>query len=386
VPSGLVTLTLVGWLRTILTEEPSAILNSWPVSWDFLALVASGAGFPHLMRAVGVTPSVTAQGALGLHLVAGVALLPCPAPATPAHRLWALPPVDQHLLRFEAWTQRRLAALAAHPHERLLRRFALWQQLPRLRADAAVRPLRATAATYAINQFNAATVFLNWLNTNEISPAAAKQADLDAWAIASGVGHRQWVQGFLSWATSTRAMPRLVLIRPRFNVGNGVTQQQRLSLLRCYLTTDALPPRERAVACLILLFGQPISRIHRLHRDDLHQAGDTLSIRFGDPPTPVPEPLAALIRDLASLAPPPGWLFPGRNAGQPITHRTLHCNLRKLGVPISQARVSALRQLATQVPAPVIADALGIHQTTATRQAINAGTTWSLYAAARPVS
>ena len=50
-----------------------------------------------------------------------------------------LPPVDQHLLRFEAWLDQRLAALAAHPHERLLRRYALWQQLPRLRADEFIR-------------------------------------------------------------------------------------------------------------------------------------------------------------------------------------------------------------------------------------------------------
>ncbi|WP_334629141.1 hypothetical protein [Micromonospora sp. CPCC 205539] len=41
---------------------------------------------------------------------------------------------------------------------------------------------------------------------------------------------------------------------------------------------------------------------------------------------------------------------------------------------------SALRQLVAQVPAPVIADALGIHQTTAIRQTSNAGTTWSHYA------
>ena len=52
----------------------------------------------------------------------------------------------------------------------------------------------------------------------------------------------------------------------------------------------------------MLLFGQPISRIHRLHRDDLNQTDDTLTIGFGDPPTPVPEPLASLLRQLAASA------------------------------------------------------------------------------------
>jgi hypothetical protein len=39
-----------------------------------------------------------------------------------------------------------------------------------------------------------------------------------------------------------------------------------------------------------------------------------------------------------------------------------------------------LRQLVLQVPAPVIADALGFHHTTTTRQHVNAGVTWSRYA------
>jgi hypothetical protein len=134
----------------------------------------------------------------------------------------------------------------------------------------------------------------------------------------------------------------------------------------------------------MLLFGQPISRIHRLHRDDLNQTDDTLTIAFGEPPTPVPEPLAGLLRELAASARDPGWLFPGRNAGQPVTYQTLHHRLRKLRFPISQARISALRHLVAQVPPPVIADALGIHPTTANPQAVNAGTPWSRYAGIIP--
>ncbi|MEV4239175.1 MULTISPECIES: tyrosine-type recombinase/integrase [unclassified Nocardia] len=42
--------------------------------------------------------------------------------------------------------------------------------------------------------------------------------------------------------------------------------------------------------------------------------------------------------------------------------------------------VSALRQLVLQVPAPVIADALGIHYTTAHRHRDHVGGTWNRYA------
>lgn len=144
----------------------------------------------------------------------------------------------------------------------------------------------------------------------------------------------------------------------------------------------------RAAACLLLLYAQPLSRIHRLTTDDLTDQDGELHLHLGDPPTPVPEPVATLLRQLAAtvtehrgVLAPGTWLFPGKLAGQPIAYHTLGKSLRKLGFPLMDARVSALRQLVLQAPAPVIADALGFHQTTATRQVANAGGTWNRYAA-----
>ena len=54
--------------------------------------------------------------------------------------------------------------------------------------------------------------------------------------------------------------------------------------------------------------------------------------------------------------------------------------LRDHGLPLRTARISALRQLVLQVPAPVIADALGFHHTTTTRQHVKAAGPWSQYA------
>jgi len=52
--------------------------------------------------------------------------------------------------------------------------------------------------------------------------------------------------------------------------------------------------------------------------------------------------------------------------------------LRDHGLLLRTARISALRQL---VLAPVVADALGFHRTTTTRQHAKAGATWSRYVA-----
>lgn len=106
-------------------------------------------------------------------------------------------------------------------------------------------------------------------------------------------------------------------------------------------------------------------------------------LRVGDPPAPVPGPFAAMLTGLAASRAPGGWLFPGCNAGQPVACRTMHSHLRDLGLPMRAGRIAAIRQLVLQAPAPVIAGALGFHQTTTTRQVSAAGGTWNRYAGIR---
>jgi len=77
----------------------------------------------------------------------------------------------------------------------------------------------------------------------------------------------------------------------------------------------------------------------------------------------------ALVREM--LAQDPAY-----RPAHPLRH---DCDLRRsravtasagtldLGLPMRTARISALRQLVLQVPAPVIAGALGFHHTTTTR-------------------
>ncbi|MFE4415585.1 hypothetical protein [Streptomyces sp. NPDC056821] len=59
---------------------------------------------------------------------------------------------------------------------------------------------------------------------------------------------------------------------------------------------------------------------------------------------------------------------------------TLRDALRRLGIPVGKGRTSAIRQLVLQAPAPVIAQALGYHDKSATRIATEAGAPWKCYA------
>ena len=299
-----------------------------------------------------------------------------------------LPTIDKQLLGYEALLHRRLAKLTDSPHLRLLRQFAVWQQLPRLRATAATRPLTPNHRQYASAQFIQATAFLGWLQRRGHALAEATQADLDAWH-ATHNNQRRTLRAFLRWAMATGYLPRLELPRLPISRAAPLTQHRRLELLGQVLTDDHRPLRSRVAACLMLLFAQPATRIVRLTIDDITRTADSdVFIRFGEPPTPVPEPFATLLlhataqRDNLQTATNPGarWLFPGRRGGQPLHASTLTPLVRDLGIPARAGRTAALRQLVLQAPAPVVAQALGYNHSTTTRVATEAGTPWSRYA------
>jgi hypothetical protein len=64
-----------------------------------------------------------------------------------------------------------------------------------------------------------------------------------------------------------------------------------------------------------------------------------------------------------------------------VTRHDGDVQLNAIGIPVRAARRAALTGLAAQVPAAVLADALGINPTTAVNWAHDAGSNWNRYAA-----
>ena len=75
--------------------------------------------------------------------------------------------IDKQLAHYEALLYRRLADLADSPHLRLVRQFAVWYQLPRLRAKATTRPLTPSHRQFASDQLTQAHRFLGWLQARD---------------------------------------------------------------------------------------------------------------------------------------------------------------------------------------------------------------------------
>jgi hypothetical protein len=164
-----------------------------------------------------------------------------------------------------------------------------------------------------------------------------------------------------------------------------------VALARQLLQDQNIVVRDRVAGVLIVLFAQPVGRIARLTVDDITVVDGSLAVRLGDTAIMVAEPLAGDLRILiadrrgcvAAAVPESRWLFPGGSPGQPISESVLSLRLKRIGVDCSEARRTALLQLAGQMPAALVADLLGVHVATATQWAQIAGRTWGDYPALR---
>jgi hypothetical protein len=79
----------------------------------------------------------------------------------------------------------------------------------------------------------------------------------------------------------------------------------------------------------------------------------------------------------------PRWLFPGRVPGQPIDNHSLTNRLNRHGISVRPARNGALVALASDMPAAILADLLGMHINTAVRWVSYARRDWTDYLSAR---
>lgn len=230
-----------------------------------------------------------------------------------------LPAEDRQLLQFQAWLTRRLDELAEPPHARLLRQFALWHQLPRMRTKADHQPLTAPARTYAQLEFTHAAAFCTWLAGRDQSPRTLTQPELGRYYTGLKIGHRKSLRGFLNWAMTSKNLPTLVFARTRFATAESLSQTARIDLLRRLIADDG-PLCGRVAAIVLLLYARPVTRILALTLSDIRIDDDgVMLLRLGDSAAPVPEPFAALIRQLAAQRRPAADCSPAAAPGNRST-------------------------------------------------------------------
>jgi hypothetical protein len=307
-----------------------------------------------------------------------------------AHR--CLPPRDPHLARFERWLADKLTEVDDPEHRKIVERFGRWRLLHRLRRQGNAGQVSASAFLNAKQSMTVGIQFIAWLAARDRDLSSASQQDIDAW-FAGGPSTRKHARRFISWASEQRMLPQLELPAPTARAGDVMGTRERLEHLRRVLLHDDLPVAHRVVAVLVLLHGQPLTKIVRLRRDAVTVDGDRVELGLGHDALLLPPPAATLMkafledprfRHNTAANPDSPWLFPGTNPGQPLHIFTAQGMLKAAGIPARAARAGAWLDLVRQAPPAVLADMLGIGANTAMRYAALAGADYLAYTGSSP--
>jgi hypothetical protein len=167
-----------------------------------------------------------------------------------------------------------------------------------------------------------------------------------------------------------------------------IDDDQRWDLARILLHDDSHGLEDRVAGLLVLLYGQPLSRIVRLTSDQIVQSPTRVELRLGSVPLDLPAPLDELVRQLLNrtsgspgAAAPSQWLFPGRPRSHHISTARLKARLARLGIHGRSGRNTALMDLAVRLPPVALVRLVGIHLSTAGVWAERAGGSSAAYAA-----
>lgn len=301
-----------------------------------------------------------------------------------------LPPRDEQMARLERWVTTTIGERADPDEQQLLRRYALWHLLRRLR-----RRLNGTDATHsqivtARQHVRAAITLLDWLAANNLTLATAGQGDLDTWLTSDDATHRREAGHFVRWANKQK-LTRLELSASRWGGPAGlIDTETRWEQAGRLLHDDTIKTEDRVAGLLVLLYAQWPATISRLTLDHIDTSDDQVRIHLGRQPIVVPEPLAALILQLVATRRGHAaigdkgtsrWLFPGGQPGRPLSAFQLAERLRQLGLRPGQSRSAAMFQLATDLPAALLARMLGVHISVAVAWQRASSGDWTAYAA-----
>ncbi|WP_329375151.1 hypothetical protein [Streptomyces sp. NBC_01483] len=164
----------------------------------------------------------------------------------------------------------------------------------------------------------------------------------------------------------------------------------RWRLVHRFLHVDSIATVDRVAGLLVLLYGQPLTKIASLTTSQVLTTEEGVRLALGPHPVAVPPPLDHLLlgltedRDGALVlgqSTDHPWLLPGTHPGRHRSPRQLRTRLASYGLPSRRGRNSALMDLAAQMPPAVLSEVLGVSVGAATGWAAASGNPRAQYAA-----
>ncbi|SHN22872.1 hypothetical protein [Actinacidiphila paucisporea] len=301
-----------------------------------------------------------------------------------------LPARDEQMVRLERHVKDLVASHVTIEGRKILHRYATWHLLRRLRRRSRGKEITHYQLTVARQHLRAAVYLLDWLEGQNLTLVTCRQSHLERWMTSDDIRLRREAGHFVRWTLAQKITRDLSFPAERWN---GPTQpmddEARWATARRLLHDHTLKPEDRLAGLLLLLYAQWPAAISRLTVKDVEERDGTVRIRLGAVPVELPEPVAQLAlqqvevrRSHAVLGRTDSpWLFPGGQPGRPISAWAMGERLRNLGIRLAEARSTALFQLATELPAAVLARTLGLDITVAVKWQRAAAGDWAAYAA-----
>lgn len=116
----------------------------------------------------------------------------------------ALPDRDEQLARLERWISDTVGTVTDPEHRNLVRHYAAWHLLRRLRTRNHGRPVTSGQATGIRHRLRGAIAILDWLTSQQLDLDTCTQSDIDRWLADPSSGYRAPASGFLRWVTRNK--------------------------------------------------------------------------------------------------------------------------------------------------------------------------------------
>jgi hypothetical protein len=293
---------------------------------------------------------------------------------------------DETSASFARWHPAAVLQIATGTDRAHVRAFATWHVASQL-ARAGQRRGEATYASlkYARSLVTEAIKLTLWLHAQRLELVDLRQDLVDEW-IAAGSLTRRRVRLFLDWLERAGVTGTLEVAWHDGDCARvALGEEERFPILRRLLHDRELDLRDRFAGSVLLLYGKPLTRICALTAAAVMVGGEgERRLRLGRGEVPLPEPLGEITLALLERAGADGWLLPGRYAGKHIGADSLARRLKRYGIDRArEGRHAALLALAARLPAPILAERVGIHQARAAQWVRLAGANYGEYVALR---
>lgn len=301
-----------------------------------------------------------------------------------------LPPYHPPIEQIERWLTGILDSLDPDSTA-IISRYGRWHHLRRLRGLAERGKLSKASIYAARGNINGAVRLALWAVAHETTLDKLTQAQLEHY-LAEHPGGRNGQQAFVAWLRRTRTNTGInIPWRGESTPEVVVSDADRWTQINRLLHDDAIPLYARIGGLFTLLFAQPLQTIIAMRAEQITLEDDgRVLVTFDTVPIEMPPGLDSLLRRFLAKRGTPsiasrehGWLFPGRHPGRHLVREAFRGHLVAVGIKPGHSRHAAMFSLAGEVPAPVLAELIGVASKTAVKWAALASRDWSEYVTQR---